>query len=326
MRVSIEPFDGRDPVAYRILRAAKQHESPDLPFMTEKAFKAGLLHPPPGAAFERYLGLLDGEPVGFGGLELFQLDNLTNAHMVLDVLPEHRRHGVGRALYEFMLERAAANGRKHVIGSTVDTHPDGAAFARAMGAVAGLEDTRSRLDLTKIDEGHLDKLRAEALAHAEGYRVIDWLGVPAREIIDDVAYLESRLLADAPTGDIAWEPEKIDADRLREDEEARQKRGRISYCAGALHGDKLVAWTVIAGELAQPVQAWQQTTLVDPGHRGHRLGLLVKLANLDNIRHHRPGIEAIDTFNASQNEHMLRINRAMGYRAVETSTEWQHDL
>ncbi|XVU25061.1 GNAT family N-acetyltransferase [Actinoplanes sp. CA-054009] len=325
MRVSIETFDSPD-VAYRIRRAVQVYDVPDIPFMTEKSFKASLLHPPPGVAIERYLGLLDGEPVGLLEIELFQLDNLTNAHVMIEVLPGHRRHGVGRALYELALERAAAHDRKHIIGSTVDTHPDGAAFARAMGAAAGLEDTRSRLDLTGLDEAHLEKLRADALAHAEGYRTIEWLGVPADDIIDDVAYLEGRLLADAPTGDIAWEPEKIDADRLREDEKARQKRGRLSYCAGALLGDKLVAWTAIAGELAQPEHAWQQTTLVDPDHRGHRLGMLVKLANLDNIRRHRPGIQAIDTFNASQNEYMLRINRAMGFRAAGTETEWQHDL
>ncbi|XVV12316.1 N-acetyltransferase family protein [Actinoplanes sp. CA-131856] len=325
MRVSIETSDSPD-IAYRIRRAVQAYEVPDIPFMTEKAFKAGILHPPPGLVIERYLGLLDGEPVGYLELELFQLDNLTNAHIEIEVLPEHRRRGVGRALYELMLERAAAHDRKHIIGSTVDTRPDGAAFARAMGAVAGLEDTRSRLDLTSLDEAHLAELRADALAYAEGYRTIEWLGVPADDIIDDVAYLEGRLLADAPTGDIAWEPEKIDADRLREDEKARQKRGRLSYCAGALQGGKLVAWTAIAGELAQPAHAWQQTTLVDPDHRGHRLGMLVKLANLDNVRRNRPGIQAIDTFNASQNEYMLRINRAIGFRAAGTETEWQHDL
>ncbi|MEV4345593.1 GNAT family N-acetyltransferase [Actinoplanes sp. NPDC049596] len=325
MRVSIEPFGSPD-AGYAIRRAVHEHDTPDIPFMSEAAFQAGLLHPPPGLTFERYLGLLDGEPVGFLELELFQLDNLTNAHVLLEVLPQHRRHGVGRALYEVLLERAAAHGRKHLIGMTADRHPDGAAFATAMGAVAGQEDTRSRLDLTRLDQAHLDNLRERALPHAEGYRTIEWLGVPADEIIDDVAYLESRLLADAPMGDMAWEPEKIDAARLREDEEARQRRGRLSYCAGALRGDRLVAWTVIAGELAQPSQAWQQTTLVDPDHRGHRLGMLVKLANLDNIRRNRPGIEAIDTFNASQNEYMLRINRDMGFRAVDVHVEWQHDL
>ncbi|GAA0482736.1 GNAT family N-acetyltransferase [Paractinoplanes deccanensis] len=325
MRVSIEPLDSHE-TAYEIRSAVQKHDVPDIPFGTKANFIATIDNPPPGHEFERYIGRLDGEPAGFLELRLFQLDNLANVEVELEVLPEHRRKGVGRALYALVLDRAAEHGRKHVMGATVDRFPDGAAFATAMGAVAGLEDTRSRLDLTQADTAHLDELRAEALPYAEGYRVIDWLGVPPDDIIDDVAYLESRLMADAPTGDMAWEPEKIDADRLRRDQEAREKRGRVSYCAGALRGDRLVAWTTIAGERDLPQQAWQQTTLVDPEHRGHRLGMLVKLANLDNIRRNRPGIEAIDTFNASQNEYMLRINRAIGFRAVDIWTEWQHNL
>jgi GNAT superfamily N-acetyltransferase len=325
MRVSIEPFDSPE-IAYEIRRAVWQHDVPDIPFGTKASFFAGFDNPPPGKAYERYIGFLDGVPVGYLELQLFQLDNLANVEVELEVLPEHRRNGVGRALFGRLVERAAEHGRKHLIGMTVDRDPGGGAFAAAMGSSAGLEDTRSRLDLTELDEQLLERLRAEALPHAEGYRLIDWLGVPPEEIIDDVAYLESRLMADAPNGDIAWEPEKIDADRLREGEISRQARGRLSYCAGALHGDRLVAWTAIAGEVELPVHAWQQTTLVDPEHRGHRLGMLVKLANLDNVRRNRPGLEAIDTFNATQNDYMLRINRAMGFRAADIWTEWQYDL
>jgi hypothetical protein len=42
-------------------------------------------------------------------------------------------------------------------------------------------------------------------------------------------------------------------------------------------------------------------------HRGHRLGLIIKIENLRYARQHRPGLRAIDTFNASANEHMLDI-------------------
>jgi hypothetical protein len=31
----------------------------------------------------------------------------------------------------------------------------------------------------------------------------------------------------------------------------------------------------------------------------------------------------LDTFNAASNVHMLRINRAMGFREVESVIEWQ---
>jgi GNAT superfamily N-acetyltransferase len=156
--------------------------------------------------------------------------------------------------------------------------------------------------------------------------VVQWQGIPPDEIIDDVAYLEGRLNADAPIGDLPLEPEKVDAELIREGEVWRARRGRVTYHTAALHGDRAVAWTVIAGSVDEPVQAWQNTTLVDPEHRGRRLGTVVKLENLRYIRELRPGLEAIDTFNAASNQHMLRINRAMGFAAVESVMNWQQTV
>ncbi|WP_249999553.1 GNAT family N-acetyltransferase [Actinoplanes sp. M2I2] len=325
MTVSVEPLTSPD-LAYDIASVVAHHDCPDLPFQSRKNYRAKFTDPPPGVMFERYLGHLDGKPVGYLDLSFPQLDNLDNVELDLLVLPECRRRGVGRALWEVAVERARVNNRKHLMAASVDRHPDGGAFAEAVGAKAGLAETRSRLDVTALDEPRLAELRADAQKHAGDYRLRRWVGVPPDDIIDDVAYLESRLNADAPTGDMNWEPEKIDADRLRKDEEARERRGRRSFQAGATIGDKLVAWTWLICEVDQPVHAWQNTTLVDPDHRGHRLGMLVKLDNLDNIREHRPQLEAIDTFNASENAYMLNINRAMGFRAVDAWIEWQKDL
>ena len=325
MRLSVAPLTSRD-TAYEISRAVWEHDVPDIPFTTRASYLAGFENPPPGQLIEHYVAYRDDVPVGCLELSMPQLDNLDNLSIEVEVLPAERRRGAGRALFDLAVERSRALGRRHLIGSTVDRHPDGAAFATAVGARPGLEETRSRLDVTTLDEPALARLLTDAWTRADGYRLIQWTGVAPDEVIDDVAYLEGRLLADAPTGELNWEPEKMDAERIRRDEAARAARGRVSYHAGALHGDRLVAWTAIAGEAAQPVQAWQQTTLVDPEHRGHRLGMLVKLANLGQIRALRPGLEAIDTFNASANEYMLRINRTLGFRAVDKWIDWQKDL
>ena len=310
--------------AYEIFRTCAEHDQSDIPVMSFEAFLAGLAHPWPGLAAERYLGFLDGEPVGFLQLNLPQRDNLHNVSIdQLMVLPRARRRGVGRALLGLAVERAQALGRKHLMGSTVEGHPDGSAFARAVGAAPGLTDTRSRLDVRTVDQPRLDALLTDAWAHAEGYRLILWTGVPAEEIIDDVAYLDGRYNVDAPVGDLALEQERVDAEKVRETELCRIARGQTTYSVGALHGERLVAWTEICGLGAAPAHAWQSLTLVAREHRGHRLGMLVKLANLAQVRQLRPRLEAIDTFNAAANEHMTRINLAMGFRAVDSSVHWQ---
>jgi GNAT superfamily N-acetyltransferase len=312
--------------AYPIARAGQEHDQPDVPFASLDDYRAGQAHGWPGYTYERYLGLLNDAPVGLIELSMSGEDNLDTVNIELSVLPAARRRGVGRALWELAVRRTREMGRRHLIAPTVQTHPDGTAFATAMGAEPGLEEIRSRLDVRALDRPGLDALLAEAWKHADGYEPVQWSGVPPDEIIDDVAYLDGRLNADAPVGDLAWEPEKVDADRIRAGEENRIKRGRLSYNSGVRRDGRLVAWTAVAGLVAEPSQAWQQITLVDPDHRGRRLGTVVKLENLRYLIAQRPGLQFIDTFNATANQHMLRINRAMGFRAVETIMQWQRTI
>ena len=60
----------------------------------------------------------------------------------------------------------------------------------------------------------------------------------------------------------------------------------------------------------------QDDTLVLKEHRGHRLGMLLKVANLEFLQRERPGHPAVTTFNAAENEHMLAVNDALGFVPV----------
>ena len=79
---------------------------------------------------------------------------------------------------------------------------------------------------------------------------------------------------------------------------------------------RLVAWTLLDVYETAPWHAYQQITLVDPAHRGRRLGLLVKIENL-LVRPRRTSrqLRVIDTFNAEANSYMIAINEAMGFVA-----------
>ncbi|GAA2647476.1 GNAT family N-acetyltransferase [Paractinoplanes durhamensis] len=324
MSVSIGPLESPDD-AYGIDRASSEHDQPDVPLHTREVFAARLATPPAGHTAEHFLARFDAEPAGHLELAYPQADNLGNVMVELKVSPSFRRRGVGRALWEVAVERARATGRVRLLTQSVRS-PSSVAFAAAVGAKAALEELRSRLDLGEADQARYDEMLAAAWATADGYRLIQWSGVPPEEVIDDVAALDSSFMAETPTGDLDWEPEKVDADRVRATEEGRIRRGRVTFHTGALHGDRLVAWTTINCAADRGPHAWQNVTLVASGHRGHRLGLLVKLANLAYARTLHPGLEVIDTFNATTNEHMLRINREMGFRVVESAIHWQRDL
>jgi GNAT superfamily N-acetyltransferase len=320
--VSVVPLDDVE-AAFEIDHAALEWDYPDIPHLTLAEFRSGVERPQPGVDVEHYLGLLDGVPVGYLAIEVPRRDNLDNLMIKLMVHPARRRNGVGRALFGHVLARAKALGRKHVAGETVRHRPDGPAFAAAMGATAALEETRSRLELPPDDQGRLDALLADAREHARGYQLVRWTGVPPAEIIDSVAEMESSFLGEAPVGDLAWEGQTMDAARLRDTEQRRIDRGKLAYNTGALHGDRVVAWTALVSSVTSPHHAWQSLTLVAPEHRGHRLGLLVKLENLAYARAQQPVLAAIDTYNGDVNEHMLRINRAMGFQAKDGIFHWQ---
>jgi GNAT superfamily N-acetyltransferase len=133
---------------------------------------------------------------------------------------------------------------------------------------------------------------------------------------------------DAPMGDLVVEEEAWDADRVRE-------QWAIGRAAGYRHVEtvavdcatgQLAAFTDIAVADHSPTVAHQWDTLVLKEHRGRRLGMLVKAANLRALLAELPEVRRVITWNAEVNEPMLRVNRALGFVPVGVTTEWQKSL
>ena len=61
-------------------------------------------------------------------------------------------------------------------------------------------------------------------------------------------------------------------------------------------------------------------------HRGHRLGMALKAANLLWLREREPGVKRIVTWNADSNSHMIEINERLGFRPLDRWHEWQLHL
>ncbi|MCW2641807.1 MAG: family N-acetyltransferase [Dactylosporangium sp.] len=63
-----------------------------------------------------------------------------------------------------------------------------------------------------------------------------------------------------------------------------------------------------------------------PPHRGHRLGTIVKIANLRHAMAGEPALRVINTWNAAVNDHMISINEALGFRPVDALVNWQQEV
>lgn len=339
MALSIKLVDSSDPAAIeaycQVVAAVREHDVPKWRESTPRMVQLMIEVPFPGTAHEFYLVARDGEPVGRVLLEIPMLENLDMLVPDIWVVPSARRQGIGRELFDWVKAQAGTRQRKRLICTTLWEQPGipapnlaGAAFAEALGFRSALADVTRRLDLSTVDESALDEMLASAKAKSEGYRVVTWSGPPPEEYVDDLAYLDSRLVTDAPTGELEFEAPKPDAQRIRDIQAAAAARERIAYHSAAVHeeSNRLVAWTMITKELSLDWNAFQQITIVEPEHRGHRLGALVKVENLRHFRAKEPTVTAIDTFNANDNSYMIAINEQMGFRPLYAWQNWQREI
>ncbi|MCB5292732.1 hypothetical protein [Arthrobacter sp. SO3] len=89
---------------------------------------------------------------------------------------------------------------------------------------------------------------------------------------------------------------------------------------------ELAAYSVLQLTPSKPWLGDPDDTLVAAGHRGHRLGMLVKIRNLRRLLAQFPAVERVVTFNAAESGHMLAINVALGSRPAGFDGEWQRTL
>ncbi|WP_337060281.1 GNAT family N-acetyltransferase [Kineococcus sp. G2] len=276
----------------------------------------------------------DGAGTALGAAEVW-LPVHDNAHLALvdvAVVPAHRRRGVGSALLRACLDVAAAAGRTRVRCTTerpLDVAAGdwpGSAAAAAWGFTLAQAVARRQL-LLPPPEGLLEELERTAAPHAAGYAVRTWAGPAPQEHVDALAHLASRMSTDAPLGELSTTPEVWDAARVREGEALRSAQGRRWWTALALSpGGEPVGYTVLVNSRHEPQRLLQHDTLVVREHRGHRLGLLLKVACLRAALRDVPGAERVTTWNAVANAPMVAVNEAMGFRADEVVEELEAPL
>jgi GNAT superfamily N-acetyltransferase len=311
---------------YDVVRTVNSTDRPDDVLPGFRAWQGHLTDPNPGTEPHLLLAEVDGVAVGWLGIWLPTVENLDVAPGELEVHPDHRKRGYGHALVDEWERRAKGFGRTRLLAeAAVGPH---SAFAESLGFTSKLVDTQRRLDLADLDEERVEELYADALAHSGGYSLRRFVGRTPEDLEQDVAALESRMTTDAPLDDLVWEQEVIDVDRLREHERVVEDRGTRRYTTVAVEdatGTVVGLSTLVVFDGADPA-GYQWATIVDPPHRGHRLGMLLKVANLRHLREHEPQVRHVDTWNADSNAPMLRVNVAMGFQPVRQWAEYERTL
>jgi GNAT superfamily N-acetyltransferase len=280
--------------------------------------------------FERLLVVDEGVDVVAATLELPLLDNLDEAQVEITVHPDHRGRGHGTAAFDALVVRCRELGRTRLMaqvpGRLDGTPSAGQGFAARLGFVDKLADVRRVLDLTVLEDAALDRLAAAALPSAAGYRLESWVDRAPADRVAGLAAMSARMSTDPPQGTLQREPEAWDDARWRQKEEVSIARYRQRLGTMAVVGEEVVAYTDLGVSHRQPEVGYQWDTIVRADHRGHRLGMLLKIANLRLLRERSPETRWVNTWNAASNTYMVSINEALGWRAVDTWTESQLDL
>lgn len=277
-----------------------------------------------------WAGVVDGQIVCVGTIELSLLDNTHSATLGVYTDPPARRRGYGSAMLAHLEGIAREAGRRTSYLEAhypLDSPPDGrgsaaADFAVAQGYTFGLGDIMRSLPLP-ISQERLAALSAAAEPHHQDYRLEVFSGrVPAEWVADYVA-LEAGIATQAPTGDLEIEPFSTAVEPFRDGEERVARQGRVTYHALALWRDEVVAFTTVTVARSEPTVGYQWGTLVSSSHRGHRLGLALKVANLRQVQEHEPDTRSIVTWNAETNGPMISVNEQLGYVPVERLGEFE---
>lgn len=275
----------------------------------------------------RWVAWGGGRPVGVTALTLPTLDNTGAAGLTVAVHPEERRRGIGRALLSTAVERMRLEGRTHAFGDTAEpldgATTAGSAFAASAGAERALEEICRVLELDTVSDEQLNALEGEATR--PDYELVQWVGSCSDDVVYDIAVLTARMRTDAPMGDLQVQPQVWDRDRVREAEAGNALLGRrwVTTAARHLASGRVVAYTDIGVSGHDESTAYQWMTIVAPQHRGRRLGLLLKAANLRLLRREMPGVQRVITWNAESNAHMIAINERLGFAPQQRFCQWQ---
>lgn len=313
--------------AYELDQRSSHLGRETMPHWSFEEFLGAYRSPDSGERQENF-GAFDGDTLlGVCDAWFPLLDNLDKVYVGLHVDPPARRRGVGRALLAELESRARADGRTMLLTDAKlppgqrDTHPY-RRFADATGFEFSNVEVVRHLPLP-VPGDSLRTWAAHAAERHDGYTVETFVDEFPDELAESLCLLMGQLAVDAPTGLVDFEEEDFTVARLRERYATAAAMGRHLYETVALTPDRtVVAQSTLAVAKNEAPDVFQWGTFVHREHRGHRLGLAVKVVNIEVVQDTHPDKRRITTQNAETNDYMVDINKLIGFEPVEDSAEF----
>jgi GNAT superfamily N-acetyltransferase len=325
----VDPADDADMDAFQeVYAAAEQAEDPEVGLYTREDAVSLLTSSDDSSFFDGFGGYVDGRMVGESILMGAQRDNREVVQILVWVHPAWQRQGYGAQLLTHAEEHARrVRGRTVVrvqarVGEGLDRNRR---FAQAHGYALAMTEVERRLPLP-VDPALLDRLEAEAAPHHRDYQIRAVVGDVPAELRASYVELDNLLMVEMPHGDLELEVAARTVADLDAREQERAAAGRVAVHGLAVHDGRVVAFADAAAPGGDVRHVDQYGTLVHPDHRGHRLGMAVKCAQLRLLSERFPDRDHIGTSNAETNAHMVAINEALGFAVHQVWGEFEKRL
>ena len=314
---------------YHAFRRARQKASrPDDPLNQDRDEEALMKRADPFQFHERFevshegvmLGWFEGTAATPESPEYVTTRHLYDADLY--VVEEHRRRRIGAAFLPVVVELMRRHGAT-TVGFWVEEEP-GHEFMKWVGAEPKMSSIESRLRLSEVDWPAMRRWIAEGQERSPQTKLEIYDGPIPEPLRADYAPQLSSMLNTIPFealdhGEIVITPEVM----------------REFYARNAVNGT--VQQTVLAREPSGVISGitdtvwaphhrsivYQWFTGVRPEARGRGIGKWIKAAMLLHLRDLYPFAEWVSTDNAGSNAPMLKINRAMGFKAYRQGTAYQ---
>ncbi|MGP9537948.1 GNAT family N-acetyltransferase [Brachybacterium sp. AOP43-C2-M15] len=239
------------------------------------------------------------------------------------VHPAFRGRGIATALVEEALIPAIRESGRTLVEAYGEIPADGDPDSEELPVqrlAARLGITRKNLAVCRalplpLEDSLLDALQAEVDPELGEYRLELWDGEIPEEHLEPYGLLMRQLELDDPDEDVEHEAPDYTPERIRESERRMRERGtvRITAVAVAPDGSFVGNSEVHLHDAPRSTLGWQENTLVMPEHRGHRLGLALKVATHRQLRERAPQLRSLVTWNSHVNPWMISINEKLGY-------------
>ena len=286
-----------------------------------------------------------GDEIVAQGFFEVQADEADTAWLMLRVPPEVEGRGIGRALADALETAIVASGRRKIIVYAPETDLDGerlvpptgfgsvpatsrtTRFAQARGYRLEQVNRYSRIALPV--PGVAEQLAAAIERSGPHYALHSWTGSTPERWLEDYAVLLTRMSTDAPDGGVGTPEDVWTAERLAAENARRERddpRHFVVTVVEHLPSGRLAGFTDVSvpPDTSRAVGQW--STLVLSEHRGNKLGMLLKLANLAHLEQVSPGHPSVTTWNAEENRPMLDVNEAIGFVGIAFEGIWRKDL